>query len=101
MRESIVAPVAKRVMGYPLMMPNFAGHLSLPELDGLVKYVLALPAPSAPTADVAVEVDPVCHMKVRVTPDALRLELDGGAPVYFCSKWCQARYAENPDAYRR
>lgn len=100
-RESIVAPVAKRVAGYPLMMPSYAGHLSNAELDGLVKYVLALPSPSAPTPDVAVEVDPVCHMKVRVTENALSLELDGGAKVYFCSAWCKARYAENPDAYRR
>ena len=96
-KESILAPVAKRVAGYPLMMPSYAGHLSTEELDGLVKYIAALPPPII-SPDVAVELDPVCHMKVRVTPNALTL--DAGTPKYFCSEWCKARFAENPDAYR-
>jgi YHS domain-containing protein/mono/diheme cytochrome c family protein len=99
-RESIVAPDAKRVRGYPLKMPSYAGHVSSEELDGLVQYVAALPAPATPTAEVSLAVDPVCHMKVRVTPDALSLARDGGPTEYFCSAWCQKRFAENPDAYR-
>jgi protein SCO1/2 len=101
LKESIVAPVAKRVAGYPLMMPTYQGLLSMEELDGLVKYVIALPAPTAPSADVEIAIDPVCHMKVRVTPNALTAQLDGGQPMHFCSEWCRARYVENPDAYRR
>ncbi len=101
LRESIVAPVAKRVAGYPLMMPSFLGHVSDAELDGLVKYVAALPPPPTETPGVQVEVDPVCHMKVRVTENAIQRSLDGGAPVFFCSQWCKARYGENPEAYAR
>ena len=100
LRESIVAPVAKRVAGYPLMMPSFEGHLSTEELDGLVRYVIALPAPAAPSADVEIAIDPVCHMKVRVTANALGVQVDGGQTLHFCSEWCRARYVENPDAYR-
>ncbi|MDP1824191.1 MAG: SCO family protein [Archangium sp.] len=100
LKESIVAPVAKRVAGYPLMMPSYAGHLSMDELDALVKYVVALPPPAAPSPGVEVAIDPVCHMKVRVTPNALRVQPDGGEPHYFCSEWCRARFSENPDAYR-
>lgn len=100
LRESVLSPDAKRVRGFPLKMPSYAGHLTGEELEGLVKYVAALPAPAAPAPDVTLAVDPVCHMKVRVTPDALKLERDGGPPEYFCSAWCRARFAENPDAYR-
>ncbi|MFZ5439919.1 MAG: SCO family protein [Myxococcota bacterium] len=99
-RESIVAPDAKRVNGYPLKMPSYAGHLTDAELKNLVAYVTSLPAPVAAAPDVALAVDPVCHMKVRVTPDALKLERDGGATEYFCSAWCRKRFEENPDAYR-
>lgn len=97
-KESIVAPDAKRVAGYPLRMPSYAGLLTEAELNALYIYVSALPPPAAaPAATVAI--DPVCHMKVRVTESALRLESDGGVE-YFCSKWCLDRFRENPDAYR-
>jgi protein SCO1 len=99
-KESILAPVAKRVAGYPLMMPSYDGHLTAEELNNLVKYIAALPHP-VQMADVPIAIDPVCHMKVRVTEDALHVQLDGGAPKYFCSAWCKARFAENPDAYTR
>jgi protein SCO1/2 len=94
-RESILAPDAKRVAGYPLKMPSYEGHLTRAELDALVQYVMALPAPAAAPAGAEVAVDPVCHMKVRVTADALH-----EGDVYFCSAWCRERYRENPDAYR-
>ncbi|MFT3711153.1 MAG: SCO family protein [Archangium sp.] len=94
-KESILAPDAKRVAGYPLHMPSYAGHVTNEELNSLYVYVSALPAPAAaPSAEVAV--DPVCHMKVRVTPDALKID-----DHYFCSAWCRDRFKENPDAYRR
>ncbi len=100
-KESILAPDAKRVQGYPLKMPSYDGHLTAPELEGLVQYLAALPAPATPSPDVTLAIDPVCHMKVRVTDNALRLDRDGGTPEYFCSAWCKARFSENPDAYRR
>ncbi len=100
LKESILSPAAKRVLGYPLMMPSYDGHLSMAELDGLVKYIAALPSPAAPSPEVPVAIDPVCHMQVRVTSDALHVERDGGPAEYFCSAWCQARFTENPDAYR-
>jgi YHS domain-containing protein len=100
LKESIVAPVAKRVAGYPLMMPSYAGHLSMEELELLVKYIETLPPPTD-TPEVDVAIDPVCHMKVRMTANAFTAQLDGGAPNYFCSEWCKARFTENPDAYRR
>jgi protein SCO1/2 len=95
LKESILAPEVKRVVGYPLKMPSYAGHLTNEELDGLVKYVIALPAPSAPSPDVTLSVDPVCHMKVRVTDNTLHVGENS-----FCSAWCKARFEENPDAYR-
>jgi protein SCO1/2 len=100
-KESILSPDAKRVAGFPLRMPSYAGLLTDPELDALSHYVSALPAPAAPAPDVTLEVDPVCHMKVRVTPDALQAAAPDGGVVYFCSAWCRARFRENPDAYRR
>lgn len=100
-KESILAPDAKRVANFPLHMPSYAGLVSDDELQRLVDYVLALPAPATPAPDVTLEVDPVCHMKVRVTDDALHADLGDGGHVFFCSAWCQQRFAENPDAYRR
>jgi len=95
-KESILAPEVKSVAGYPLKMPSYAGHLSNEELEGLVKYIAAMPAPSAPSPDVTLSVDPVCHMKVRVTDNALHV-----GEHYFCSAWCKSRFEENPDAYGR
>ena len=100
LKESIVAPVAKRVVGYPLMMPSFSGHLSAQELDSLVEYIKALPPPIS-DPNIKVEIDPVCHMKVRVTDNVFTAPTDAGTPAYFCSEWCKARFVENPDAYRR
>lgn len=93
LKESIIAPQAKRVRGFTLMMPSYAGQLSNAELDALVAYLHTLPA-SMPS-DATVERDPVCHMKVRVTESTLK-SADG---KHFCSAWCRDRYAENPGAY--
>lgn len=99
-RESILSPAVKRVKGYPLQMPSYAEQLSADELDRLVAFVLTLRKPDIEEmSGIAVAVDPVCHMKVRVTADAISLEADGGAPRYFCSAWCRERYQENPGAY--
>lgn len=97
-KESLLAPDAKRAKGYPLHMPAY-DHLSAEALLVLTKYVLDAPA-DGPTAtdDVPVEVDPVCHMKVRATPDALAFEHRGHRYV-FCSKHCVTRFASTPDAF--
>ena len=97
---TILAPDAKRVRGYPLRMPSYEGHLSHEELLALTGYVKSLPGPTSAPSDVPIAVDPVCHMKVRVTRGAQTVARDGGRPEYFCSAWCRARFAENPDAYR-
>lgn len=98
-RESLLAPGAKRVKGYPLQMPSYAGQLTDAELARLVQFTVQLTPDLREVADVRVATDPVCHMKVRVTADALSDVGDGGAPRYFCSEWCRARYRENPGAY--
>jgi protein SCO1/2 len=100
-KESILAPDAKRVAGYPLRMPSYVGVMTDDELTSLVAYVGSLPAPVAAAPDVAIAVDPVCHMKVRVTENALQSAGADGGVTYFCSAWCKSRFAENPDAYRR
>ena len=99
LKESIVAPVAKRVAGYPLMMPSYAGHVTPEELNELVKFIATLPPPTT-NPDVAMAIDPVCHMKVRLTDKAFTVQRNGGEPSYFCSAWCRSRFLENPDAYR-
>lgn len=97
-KESLLAPDAKRAKGYPLHMPGY-DHLSAEALLVLTKYVLEAPA-TAPvaTAEVPVEVDPVCHMKVRATPDALSTEHDGHR-FFFCSKSCLSRFSATPAAF--
>lgn len=91
-RESILAPEAKRVAGYTLKMPSYAGLMSSQELDGLVKYVEALPElPSAAAQTAAIAVDPTCGMKVRAGPGTLSASADGGT-VYFCSPRCRDAY---------
>ena len=97
-RESIVAPAAKRVSGYPDTMPAYQSSLSTKQLEALVDYVsglarvpsaASLSVPSTPSGMVAQ--DPVCGMSVRVserTPHA-RHE---GKDVYFCSDLCKERF---------
>lgn len=99
-KESIVAPDAKRVQNYPLHMPTYYELATVEEIDALAKYVAGLPEEKA-DEEGSVAVDPVCHMKVRVTPTALQHTVDGGETTYFCSAWCKQRFAENPDAYRK
>lgn len=104
LEESILVPEAKRVRGYTLQMPAYDGLLSRAELDALVDYVVALPAPEgqrgASSREVAVAEDPVCHMKVRVTDDVLHADFDGGTH-YFCSEYCREHFQANPALYLR
>jgi protein SCO1/2 len=99
-RESLLVPQAKMVRGYTLQMPSYDGLLDEARLATLVDYVLRLPPVDAapPSEDARVEVDPVCHMKVRVTEAALSAEFDGGT-TYFCSEFCRDRFLAAPSAY--
>ncbi|MCA2978762.1 MAG: SCO family protein [Myxococcaceae bacterium] len=97
-KESLLAPDAKRAKGYPLRMPA-SDELDAAALDTLVRYVLEAPAAAAPAAaDVQVAVDPVCHMQVRVTADALSADR-AGRRTYFCSKHCLKRFEATPGAF--
>lgn len=99
-RESIVTPAAKRVKGYPLLMPTYADQLSRKEIDELVRFVLTLHKPDiGGLSEIKVVIDPVCHMKVRVTADVFSVSEDAGTTHYFCSSWCRERYRENPGAF--
>ncbi|MBL8919235.1 MAG: SCO family protein [Myxococcaceae bacterium] len=94
-KESLLAPDAKRAKGYPLHMPAY-DHLSAEALLVLTKYVLETSAEGpSPTAEVPVEVDPVCHMKVRAVPDALS-SVHEGKRFFFCSKHCLTRFTATP-----
>jgi YHS domain-containing protein len=90
-RESLIAPEAKRARGYPLKMPSYQGLLSAPQLDALSRWILSRPAvgEAAPEAEVAV--DPICQMKVRVTADALSAEV-AGKRHYFCAESCRRAF---------
>lgn len=57
-------------------------------LSILAEIVAQRAAPSAPVAEVATAVDPICGMTVAVTADAL--QVDG---VYFCGEGCRAAHA--------
>ena len=100
-KESLLAPDAKRVKGYPLRMPSYAGLITDEEIGNLVDYLRRIPPKNAVKPGEHLAVDPVCHMRVRVNDTALHEALGDGGVVYFCSAWCQARHRENPDAYRQ
>ncbi len=100
-RESILQPDAKRVKGYPLRMPTYAGILDEARLRTLVAWVLARRSASPDgdaSDDTAIEEDPVCHMQVRVTPDAITASV-AGRTVHFCSSHCRDRYLANASAF--
>jgi protein SCO1/2 len=97
-RESIAAPAAKLVAGYPNSMPSYGSLLSGDQITSLVLYLHSLPAAdSSPAA--ASETDPVCGMTVRVTASTPTAE-NGGHAYHFCSAACAHRFAAEPDKYR-
>jgi len=91
--ESILIPDAKRVRGYPLRMPTYDGVIESADLVTLLGYVKGLKE-TAPRVTPETAEDPICHMQVTVTPDALHADTDGGR-VYFCSESCRAQYLRN------
>ena len=98
-RESILVPDAKRVAGYSVRMPTYAGLLDDAQLDALVKWVLARPDDgSAAAADATLETDPVCGMAVRAAPDSIQATHEGHT-YYFCSPGCRERFVAHPGAF--
>lgn len=99
-RESIVAPMAKMVRGYTLQMPAYDGLLDEPRLAALTHYVLTLPAPidAQDAGEARVEVDPVCHMQVRVEADSPHADFDGGT-YFFCCEHCRDRLVKAPEVF--
>lgn len=96
-KESLLAPNAKRVKGYPLHMPSY-DHLSTEALLVLTKFVLERPATEPAPQEVTEELDPVCQMRVRATADALSAEHEGHRH-FFCSKHCLSRFVASPGAF--
>lgn len=97
-KESLLAPDARRAKGYPLRMPSY-DHLTAEGVQLLTQFVLEARGVGLDAgADVSVQVDPVCHMQVRATADALSAEFEGRR-VFFCSKHCQARFRATPSAF--
>ncbi|MBM4380333.1 MAG: SCO family protein [Deltaproteobacteria bacterium] len=95
--ESLLAPDAKRVRGYPLRMPGYEGQLTAAQLDALTRWILSRPAVGEQAPDAEVATDPICQMKVRVTPDALSAVI-GGKTHYFCADSCRRRFVAEPSA---
>ena len=103
LRESILDPGKRLVKGYANTMPKYTGHISAADAGHLAAYVRSLTAgagdtaaPPAPPPELAV--DPICHMDVTVTPDALRADHDGRA-YYFCNPMCVERFKKDPARY--
>jgi protein SCO1/2 len=96
-RESISAPAAKLVAGYPSSMPAYGPLLSSAQLDTLVAYVQSLGGAHV-TAHATSETDPVCGMPVRVTKDAPAAEYRGRS-YHFCSLTCARHFQANPHKY--
>lgn len=93
--ESILIPDAKRVRGYPLRMPTYDGVIDSPELVTLLAHVKAMPAAAADAKPPALAEDPICHMQVPVTADALSVEGTDGGRVYFCSESCRKQFGSH------
>jgi YHS domain-containing protein/mono/diheme cytochrome c family protein len=110
LKESIVAPGSKVVLGYLNLMPAYAQDLSETQIDSLVDYIQKLPAPphaeangaartaSDPSAEATLSVDPVCKMDVRIAASTPRFDHEGHS-YYFCSEMCRDRFAKNPSQY--
>lgn len=97
-RESLLAPDAKRAKGYPLHMPAY-DFIGAQALGTLTAYVLETPAAAAPAeGDVPLALDPVCHMQVRASADALST-VHRGERTYFCSKHCLKRFEATPAVF--
>ncbi len=101
-RESLLAPDAKRVRGYPLRMPSYDGQIDDAALAELTHWLLALPAVDAGAGGIKetdhVETDVVCGMSVRVVDDTPQTSFQSRT-FYFCAEDCKNRFVSNPGRY--
>jgi cytochrome oxidase Cu insertion factor (SCO1/SenC/PrrC family)/YHS domain-containing protein len=98
LRESILQPQKKLVAGYPATMPSYEGAINRAQLDALVAYVKALPAPAAPAQERTLSIDPVCKMQLSAGPDSPQV-VHHGKTHYFCSDLCRQRFVADPSRY--
>jgi protein SCO1/2 len=92
-KESILAPDAKRTRGYPLRMPSYDATAA--QVAALTEYLLASPRDGDEEPVVETETDPVCRMRVRPSSTALSSEVSGKR-YFFCSRHCQERFEASP-----
>ena len=99
LRRSILDPAGELVRGYAPLMPSYAAQLSEAEVTALVEQLRTLKtadgASRALAAPAELAHDPVCHMTVRASPDALHTR-HGDHDVYFCSEACREAFVRDP-----
>lgn len=102
-RQSILDPNSRTVVGYPRLMPSYKGQLTDEEVSQLVDYIklqsggptdellvaTTQPAPSGQA------VDPVCKMLVAAHDPTLHTEFNGKT-YYFCSTTCRDQFLKDP-----
>jgi protein SCO1/2 len=83
----------------PASRPASAAAPVAPSAAPGVNSAAAVAVPTAPTTTIpSTTVDPVCEMRVRVTPDAPHVA-HAGHDYYFCSSSCRDRFAAQPSKY--
>ncbi|HEY2673476.1 MAG TPA: XdhC family protein [Rugosimonospora sp.] len=76
----------------------FAEIISLRPRGATGALIPGTPRRAVPAPRIEAALDPVCGMRVAVTPDALRHEHAGRA-WYFCGTGCRDAFADAPDRY--
>jgi YHS domain-containing protein len=74
-------------------MPSYDGLLAPAQLDALSEWILTRPAVRPTDSPAEVAEDPICHMQVRITPDALSAVI-AGETHYFCAASCRERFVK-------
>ena len=100
LRRALLDPRADVVAGYPGVMPSYAGVLSDADIDELIEQLLSTTDAAPPATPATLAMDPVCGMKVRITPDAHHARHDG-EDLYFCAEACKDAFLAAPAQYER
>lgn len=75
------------------------GARSAPDIAlSILAEVIYVRPRTSPRPAVRVETDPVCHMEVAVTPQALSVEF-ARHTFYFCGSGCRAAFGDAPERY--
>jgi protein SCO1/2 len=100
LRRSILEPGAQIVAGYLPLMPSYAGEISDAQVGALINEIKR--SAGAPrheeTTSAALVNDPVCHMKVRASPEAPHATY-AGHDYYFCSDDCRREFVARPKSF--